>query len=57
MVANIAVMMASSFAGEEAGGFATRMRTARRTARIVFSMIDRVPSDVTYRTGMMQYWR
>lgn len=53
MVVTVTVMMASSFAGAEAGGFATKMRMARKAARRVFSIIDRVPSVDTYQTGIM----
>lgn len=51
MVATMAVMMGVSFAGMEAGSFATKMRDARRAARSVFSIIDRVPDIDSYEFG------
>jgi ATP-binding cassette, subfamily B (MDR/TAP), member 1 len=51
LVAAMAITMGSTFAGAEAGSFATKLRDARRSANRVFSIIDRVPAVDSYEYG------
>ena len=51
LVAAMAITMGSTFAGAEAGSFATKLRDARRSANHVFAIIDRVPVVDSYEYG------
>ncbi|KPA74044.1 putative ATP-binding cassette protein subfamily B member 2 [Leptomonas pyrrhocoris] len=55
LVAAMAITMGSTFAGVEAGSFATKLRDARRSANHVFSIIDRVPAVDSYEYGKTNF--
>ncbi|KPI88871.1 putative ATP-binding cassette protein subfamily B member 2 [Leptomonas seymouri] len=51
LISAMSITMGATFAGAEAGSFATKLRDARRSANHVFSIIDRVPVVDSYEYG------